>query len=73
MPKELAIDLASLALYDIFLIADDRGSMTFEEAGQGIEDLKLIASKVAKVATMIDYDGILMRFLNSSMQGNGLR
>ena len=73
MPKELAIDLASLALYDIVMFADDSGSMAFEENGERIDDLKLIASKVAEVATMFDDDGILMRFMNSPVQGNGLR
>jgi hypothetical protein len=73
MPKELAIDLASLALYDIVLFVDDSGSMAFEENGERIDDLKLISSKVAEVATMFDDDGILMRFMNSPVDGSGLR
>ena len=73
MPKELALDLASLALYDIVMFVDDSGSMAFEENGERIEDLQLIASKVAEVATLFDDDGILMRFMNSPMEGNGLR
>jgi hypothetical protein len=35
--------------------------------------LQLIASKVAEVATLFDDDGILMRFMNSNLEGNGLR
>jgi len=73
MPKELALDLASLALYDIVLFVDDSGSMAFEENGERIDDLKLISSKVAEVATMFDDDGILMRFMNSTIDGSGLR
>jgi hypothetical protein len=46
MPKELALDLASLALYDIVMFVDDSGSMAFEEGGERIDDLKLIAGKV---------------------------
>lgn len=73
MPKELAIDLACLALYDIVILADDSSSMSFEEQGERIEDLKIVLSKVAEVATMFDQDGILIRFLNSNVQGNGIR
>jgi hypothetical protein len=31
MPQELAYDLASLALYDVVIYADDSGSMVFEQ------------------------------------------
>jgi hypothetical protein len=73
MPKELAIDLAGLALYDIVILADDSSSMSFEEQGERIEDLKVILNKVAEVATLFDQDGITIRFLNSPAQGNGIR
>eukprot|EP00879_Flechtneria_rotunda_P000381 GHRR01000473.1.p2 GENE.GHRR01000473.1~~GHRR01000473.1.p2 ORF type:complete len:470 (+),score=208.18 GHRR01000473.1:347-1756(+) len=73
MPVELALDLSALALYDIIMFADDSGSMAFEENGERIEDLKLISSKVAEIATMFDDDGILMRFMNSPTEGNGIR
>lgn len=73
MPKELAYDLASLALYDVVLYCDDSGSMIFEESGERIDDLKLIVSKVAEVATLFDHDGIAVRFMNSSQQGNSVR
>ena len=46
---ELATDLASLALYDIVIYADDSGSMIFEEGGDRINDLKLILGRVAEV------------------------
>lgn len=73
MPKELAIDLAGLALYDTVILADDSSSMSFEEQGERIDDLKLILNKVAEVATLFDQDGIQIRFLNSQAQGNGIR
>lgn len=73
MPLELAYDLATLALYDVVIYADDSGSMIFEEGGSRIDDLKLILSKVAEVATLFDDDGIVVRFMNSQTQGNGIR
>ena len=57
MPTELAHDLATLALYDIVIFADDSGSMIFEEGGERIQDLKLIMGRVAEVATLFDEDG----------------
>ena len=51
MPMELATDLASLALYDIVIYADDSGSMIFEEGGDRINDLKLILGRVAEVSS----------------------
>lgn len=57
MPLELAHDLATLALYDIVIFADDSGSMIFEEGGERINDLKLILGRVAEVATLFDEDG----------------
>ena len=69
MPMELAYSLATLALYDIVIYADDSGSMAFEEGGERINDLKLMVGRVADVATMFDDDGILVRF----MEGNGIR
>ncbi|KAK9802942.1 hypothetical protein WJX72_002270 [[Myrmecia] bisecta] len=73
MPAEMAYDLAALALYDIVIFADDSGSMVFEENGERIQDLKMILGKVAEVATLFDDDGILIRFMNSNVQGNGIR
>ncbi|GAQ84526.1 hypothetical protein KFL_001930040 [Klebsormidium nitens] len=73
MPKELAIDLAGLALFDIVILADDSSSMSFEEQGERIDDLKMILNRVAEVATMFDQDGITIRFLNSQAQGNNIR
>lgn len=73
MPVELAHDLATLALYDIVIFADDSGSMIFEEQGERINDLKVIMARVAEVATMFDEDGIVVRFMNGHVEGNGIR
>ncbi|KAH7307508.1 hypothetical protein KP509_22G063000 [Ceratopteris richardii] len=71
--KELAYDLASLILYDIVFYCDDSGSMAFEENGERIEDLKFILSKVSGIATLFDDDGISVRFMNSNVNGDGMR
>ncbi|MCJ1305917.1 hypothetical protein MMC08_008734 [Hypocenomyce scalaris] len=96
MPLELAHDLATLALYDIVIFADDSGSMIFEENGERINDLKVILARVAEVATLFDEDGkmlkcqvvwkgkakrlvttsvmgIVVRFMNGHVEGNGIR
>ncbi|KAH7424590.1 hypothetical protein KP509_11G014600 [Ceratopteris richardii] len=71
--KELAYDLAPLALYDIVFFCDDSWSMKGEENGKRIDDLKFILSKVSAVATLFDDDGICVRFLNSNVTGDGIR
>ncbi|KAH7307509.1 hypothetical protein KP509_22G063100 [Ceratopteris richardii] len=71
--KELAYDLAPLVLYDIVFYCDDSGSMAFEENGERIEDLKFILSKVSGIATLFDDDGITVRFMNSNVNGDGIR
>lgn len=73
MPVELAFDLAALALYDVIIYADDSGSMAFEEGGERIADLKLILGRVAEVATLFDDDGISIRFMNSSVNGDHIK
>lgn len=47
--------------------------MAFEEGGSRIDDLKLIVSRVAYAASLFDDDGIEVRFMNSRVEGNGLR
>ncbi|KAH7307510.1 hypothetical protein KP509_22G063200 [Ceratopteris richardii] len=71
--KELAYDLAPLILHDIVFYCDDSGSMAFEENGERIEDLKFILSKVSGIATLFDDDGITVRFMNSNVNGDGIR
>lgn len=57
MPTELAVDLSSLALFDVVLFCDDSGSMESEE-GERIRDLHMIVGRAAEVATLFDTDGI---------------
>jgi hypothetical protein len=71
--RELAIDLAPLVLYDIVFYCDDSGSMAFEENGERIDDLKYILSRVSEIATLFDDDGIVVRFMNSNNNGDGIR
>ena len=45
-------------------LADDSGSMQFDEDGERIKDLKLILSRVAYAASLFDTDGVSLRFMN---------
>lgn len=47
--------------------------MQFEENGERIDDMKLILQKAAFAASLFDSDGIEVRFMNSSTQGNNVR
>jgi len=47
--------------------------MQFEENGERIQDMKLIVSKAAFAASLFDTDGIEVRFMNSTVQGNNIR
>lgn len=73
LPMEIAVDLCKLALFDVILLIDDSGSMAFEEGGSRIDDAKLVISRVAQAASLFDDDGIQVRFLNSRIEGNGIR
>lgn len=73
IPQEIASDIVKLALYDVVLYVDDSGSMAFEENGERIDDLKLIISRVAFATGLFDEDGIQVRFMNSTLQGNGIK
>jgi hypothetical protein len=70
---ELALDLASLALYDVVLLCDDSGSMAMAEGGSRIDDLKFVVSQAAEIATRFDDDGIAVRFLNADLSADGVR
>jgi hypothetical protein len=71
--KELANDIVRLGLYDVILLIDDSGSMSFEENGSRIDDLKLILNRVSYAASLFDDDGVQIRFLNSTEDGNGIK
>ncbi|KAL7417137.1 hypothetical protein BDY24DRAFT_376808 [Mrakia frigida] len=72
IPKEIAYDLAKLALFDMWILCDDSGSMAFEENGDRIVELRLVLQKVAFAASLFDADGISIRFLNSRVEGNNV-
>lgn len=73
IPAEVGQDIVKLALFDTILYVDDSGSMAFEENGERIDDLKLILNRVAYATSLFDTDGIQVRFMNSQIQGNGIR
>lgn len=60
--KEVAIDLYQLALYDVVILADDSGSMAMHDGR--IEELNVVAEKIASVASRFDVDGMTLCFLN---------
>ncbi|CAD6572623.1 MAG: hypothetical protein CYPHOPRED_004901 [Cyphobasidiales sp. Tagirdzhanova-0007] len=65
--------LDRLALFDIILYVDDSGSMAFEQGGERVDDLKLILNRVAYASSLFDSDGIQVRFMNSNIDGDGVR
>ncbi|WVQ81562.1 hypothetical protein IAT38_003686 [Cryptococcus sp. DSM 104549] len=73
LPMELATELVKLSLFDVILYIDDSGSMAYEGGGERIQDLKLILSRVAYATSLFDQDGIQVRFMNSTVEGNGIR
>lgn len=73
MPREIASDLAKLALFDIILYIDDSGSMAFEQGGERIDDMKLILNRVSYASSLFDQDGISVRFMNSNVDGDNVR
>ena len=73
VPRELANDIVRLGLYDVVLLIDDSGSMQMEENGSRIDDLKLILGRVSYAASLFDDDGVQVRFLNSAVEGNGIK
>lgn len=73
IPMELAVDLVRLSLYDIVLFVDDSGSMSFEENGERIDDLKLILQRTAFAGSLFDTNGIEVRCMNNQHAGNGIK
>eukprot|EP00842_Homolaphlyctis_polyrhiza_P006629 jgi/Hompol1/6968/HPOL_000871-RA len=72
--RNLIVDLAPLALYDIIIFIDDSSSMAFEDHGGRISQLRLILSRIADVATLFDSkSGVELIFMNSAVQGEGIR
>jgi len=70
LPPEVALDLVSLALYDIVIYADDSYSMQGENWDS---DLHTIVHKTAGIATLFDSDGISVRFMNGKHDRDSIR
>jgi hypothetical protein len=73
---DMTVDLAVLGLYDIVLFCDDSGSMKTKEP---IEDnltrwelLREVTKTISFWATLMDADGIVVRFFNSDHEGDGI-
>lgn len=47
--------------------------MAFEEGGERIDDMKAVLGRTADAATLFDTDGIVVRFMNGTIEGNGIR
>jgi hypothetical protein len=62
---ELALDLASLAPYDVIIHIDDSGSMLYDEFWKPckgkIDDVSLILDRIVDIAKEFDDDGISIR------------
>lgn len=73
---DMAVDLSILGLFNIVILGDDSGSMQLTEP---LEDnltrwdiLKIVVKTIGFFATLMDSDGIDIRFLNSNLEGNGV-
>ena len=69
--REIANDIVRLALYDVIIYIDDSGSMSFEENGERIKDLRLILQRVS----IQDDDSIelLIDITAGCLRGHSLR
>ena len=73
---DMAVDLAVLGLYDIVIFGDDSGSMNSEEPKEDNltrwELLKQVVKTIGFWATLMDSDGVVVRFINSMQEGDGI-
>lgn len=67
---EIGFDLVKLALFDIWFLIDDSGSIQFSQL-QG--ELKGVLQSAAFASSLFDQDGFSVRFLNSPLQGDNVR
>eukprot|EP00668_Euglena_longa_P048361 GGOE01065429.1.p1 GENE.GGOE01065429.1~~GGOE01065429.1.p1 ORF type:complete len:456 (+),score=76.94 GGOE01065429.1:60-1427(+) len=70
LPVEVALDLCSLALYDIVIYADDSYSM---QGDNWNSDLKTIVQRASGVSMLFDADGISVRFMNGQGDRDNVR
>lgn len=73
---DMAVDLAVLGLYDIVIFGDDSGSMgTVEPKEDNLsrwEILKQVVKTIGFWSSLMDADGVVVRFINSMTEGNGI-
>lgn len=73
---DMAVDLAVLGLYDIIIFGDDSGSMGTEEPKEDNltrwEILKQVVKTIGFWSSLMDADGVVVRFINSMQEGNGI-
>ena len=73
---DMTADWAVLGLYDIVLFVDDSGSMSTVEKVEGnlsrFAILREVIKTISFIGSLMDSDGICLRFFNSTVQGNGL-
>lgn len=70
----MAIDLAILSLYDITLLLDDSGSMNIVEDGlTRFSVLTEVCKVISFFSTLMDDDGISIRFLHDKIEGDNLK
>lgn len=72
---DITTDMAALGLYDIVLFIDDSGSMCYVEPEDGMTRFDMTKELIKTVgfwATLMDPDGVVVRFFNSNVEGNGV-
>jgi hypothetical protein len=73
---DMAVDLAVLGLYDIIIFGDDSGSMGTEEPKEDNltrwEILKQVIKTIGFWSSLMDADGVVVRFINSIQEGNSI-
>jgi hypothetical protein len=73
---DMTLDLAVLGLYDIIIFGDDSGSMGTEEPKEDNltrwEILKQVVKTIGFWSSLMDADGVVIRFINSMAEGNGV-
>jgi hypothetical protein len=70
---DMTTDIAVLGLYNIILYLDDSGSMSTEESHERMTRwnlLKEVTKTISFWGSLMDVDGICVRFFNNDLEGN---
>jgi hypothetical protein len=70
---DMATDISVLGLYNIILYLDDSGSMGTKESNENMtrwDLLKEVTKTISFWGSLMDIDGICVRFFNSNLEGN---